>query len=161
MVPVRADRLVPQNFTGRDFLPTWLPRYKKNVFHPKALKGEREPEVCPSTALLSTQRVRPSSLSTPRPMQFQWKKLRANSTKAAAGEQEGVGVSRPLVETNKELNWSVCSIRNLSLKSGDSVVLTPSNCVLKAKNERAVVIDVIARRDTTEYNVYGWSPHRL
>ena len=33
--------------------------------------------------------------------------------------------------------------------------------VLKAKKERAVVTDVIASRDTTEYSVYGWSPHRL
>lgn len=70
-------------------------------------------------------------------------------------------MSRSFIETNKELNWSISSIRNLNLKSGDSVVLTPSSFVLKAKKERAVVTDVIASRDTTEYNVYGWSPHRL
>ena len=72
-----------------------------------------------------------------------------------------MGVSRSFIETNKELNWSISSIRNLNLKSGDSVVLTPSSFVLKAKKERAVVTDVIASRDTTEYSVYGWSPHRL
>ena len=60
-------------------------------------------------------------------MQFRWKKLRANFTKAAAGEQEGVGVSRLLVETNKELNWSVCSIRNLKVR-GFSVVNTLQFC---------------------------------
>lgn len=70
-------------------------------------------------------------------------------------------MSRSFIETNKELNWSISSIRNLNLKSGDSVVLTPSSFVLKAKKERAVVTDVIASRDTTEYSVYGWSPHRL
>ena len=72
-----------------------------------------------------------------------------------------MGVSRSFIETNKELNWSICSIQNLNLKSGDSVVLTPSSFVLKAKKERAVVTDVIASGDTTEYNVYGWSPQRL
>lgn len=97
--------------------PHLTSRHKKNVFDPKALKGEREPEVFLSAALLSTQRVRPSSLSAPRPVQFQQKKLRANSTAAGAGEQEGVGVSRSFIETNKELNWSICSIRNLNLKS--------------------------------------------
>lgn len=44
MVLVWVDYSFPQNDTGPGFLPTWLPRQKKNVYHPKALKGERWPE---------------------------------------------------------------------------------------------------------------------